>query len=172
MYLCNMPFLKRNWQRDSQLIARSLAMFIDHRLPVWLVSHVEGSRICPPKLQLSQQYARKHGLPVLQNVLLPRCKGFVATVGALRGSHIKHIYDITLAYHHRRRGFGATPSLLEIFTGGLDDYQFHAHIDRIPLDEVPSAEAGANQWLYDRFVQKDTLLAQMRSAFERKLGSR
>lgn len=168
MYLCNMPFLKRNWQRDSHRISRTLGIFIDYRLPVWLVSHVEGSRMSLEKKAKSHQYAQEHGLPILEHVLLPRCKGFTSTISELRGSHIQHVYDVTLAYHHRRRGFGATPSLWEIMTGALDEYQLHVHVERIPLKEIPVDEMQAGQWLYDTFVRKDALLAQIKDAFERK----
>jgi hypothetical protein len=34
----------------------------------------------------SQQFAEKHGLPILNNVLLPRTKGFTACMDSLQGS--------------------------------------------------------------------------------------
>lgn len=169
MYLCNMPFLKRNWQRDSERIRTSLRAFVRHRLPVWLISHVEGSRMSPLKLAKSHKYAQEHGLPLLQNVLLPRCKGFTSTIQALRGSYIRHIYDVTLAYYHDRRGWGAAPSLWEILTGKLDAYQMHAHIERIPIEDVPEDEKGASQWLYATYERKDRLLAHIKEAFESKI---
>lgn len=167
MYLANMPFLKRNWQHDNRRIGDSLKTLMAHRLPVWLVSHVEGSRISPEKRRQSQKYAREHNLPVLQHLLLPRCKGFVAIVQALRGSHINHIYDITVAYFHRQRGFGATPSLLEILTGGLDQFEMHVHIDRIPLLDLPSEEAAMSRWLYTLYEDKDVLMEGLKTAFAR-----
>lgn len=166
MYLCNMPFLKRDWQRDNRRLDRSLKTLIDHRLPVWLVSHVEGSRLSSIKREKSQKYARANDLPVLENVLLPRCKGFTSTIHSVTGSHIKDVYDITLAYFHNRKGFAAKPNLFEILTGGLDEYQFHAHIDRIPLREIPQDENGMSNWLYDRYQQKDRLLESIKQAFK------
>jgi lysophosphatidic acid acyltransferase/lysophosphatidylinositol acyltransferase len=169
MYLCRFPFLKRNWARDGGRISKTLGIFVNYKLPIWLVSFVEGHRLCQDKVVRSQEYAKENNLPVLANLLLPRCKGFIATAGALRGSHIKYVYDFTLSYHHRKRGFGATPSLFEIITGGLEDYQFHVHVDRIPIDKVPSEETEATEWLYDLYVKKDKLLGDIKAAFERRL---
>ncbi|PJF19842.1 hypothetical protein PSACC_00351 [Paramicrosporidium saccamoebae] len=168
MYFCNMIFLKRDWQRDNRRLAGAIGLYLECELPIWLVSHVEGHRMNPSKRLESQKYAKAHGLPVLENVLLPRCKGFVSTIAALRGSHVKYVYDITVAYHHRVRGFLGTPSLGEVLSGGLDDYQFHAHVERIPISQLPLDEPNLNKWLYDLYVEKDRLLAKIKAAFEAK----
>lgn len=57
-----MPFLKRNWVRDSKRIYEALSLFITCRLPVWLVSHVEGSRITPEKVRLVSAAQRARSL--------------------------------------------------------------------------------------------------------------
>jgi len=58
----------------------------------------------------SQDFCRSKGLPVFDNVLFPRYKGFDACIQALRGSHIQHVYgftplppgnDIDCRYHNR-----------------------------------------------------------------------
>lgn len=165
MYFANMPFLKRNWHHDNRRIGESLKTLIDYKLPVWLLSHVEGSRITPQKRRIGQEYAREHDLPIMENVLLPRCKGFVATVQALRGSHITHLYDITLAYFHRTRGFGTTPSLFELLTGGLDQYEMHVHIDRFSLLDLPLEEAVLSRWLYTLYSRKDSVMESIKAAF-------
>lgn len=166
MKLCNFPFLKRNWARDSARITQVLDMFINYKLPVWLISHVEGSRISKSKLEASHKFARENNLPLLQNVLIPRCKGFMATISALRKSHVKYVYDITVAYYHAKRGFCSPPTLWDILTGNLDDYQLHAHIDRIPITTIPSEEGQVTKWLYDLYLEKDSLLEDIKIAFE------
>lgn len=54
-------------------------------LPFWMISHPEGTRWSKAKLKKSHEWAKKQGLPILNNVLLPRSKGFIATVRGLRG---------------------------------------------------------------------------------------
>ena len=46
----------------------------------WIVLYPEGTRRTPQKILAAQAYARQHGKTELQRVLLPRTKGFVATV--------------------------------------------------------------------------------------------
>ncbi len=165
MYLCNMPFLKRNWQSDGRSLAGSLALYTRYSLPVWLVSHVEGSRITAKKLAECNRFGEKNGLPTMRNVLLPRCKGFIATINEFRGGHVKFVYDVTLAYYHRRRGWGATPSILQVFTGDLGEYHMHAHIDRIPIADIPTEEAAITRWMYDLYAKKDAFLSSLKEAF-------
>ena len=69
----------------------------------------EGTRLSPKTLASvaclpyptlttqSHNYAKKVDLPVFNNVLLPRTKGFVACITAFRGSHIKFVYGY---FHH------------------------------------------------------------------------
>jgi len=70
-----------------------------------------------------------------------------------------------LAYHHRTRGFGTTPSLLEMLTGGLDEYQFHLHVDRIPFSELPSTDEDLTRWVFERFQIKNDFLARLKEAY-------
>ena len=44
--------------------------------PMWLCLFAEGTRLTPQKLEASQEYSRKNGLPVLQHHLQPRTRGF------------------------------------------------------------------------------------------------
>jgi len=166
MYCCNFPFLKRNWQRDSNNIRQSLDALISNRLKVWLVSFLEGHRFDARKYEESQVYAKNSNLPMLQHLLLPRPKGFIATIHALRQSHVKYVYNVTLGYYHSQRGFGNCPSLWDILLGRLDEFRFHAHIDKLPIVEIPASEEGATRWLYDTWSEKDKLLVQMKAAFE------
>lgn len=164
-----MVMLKRNWQKDQKIFAKSLELFKGDKFPVYLVSYLEGSRICPSKVQRSKIYAREQGLPELDYVLLPRSKGFVATVKSLQNSKVKYIYDLTLAYFHRTKGFGATPSLWEILTGRIEDYHFHLHMDRIPTSSLPKDDDGQLvNWIMNRFKIKNDFLSRLKTQFESK----
>jgi lysophosphatidic acid acyltransferase/lysophosphatidylinositol acyltransferase len=168
MYLINMPFLKRDWQRDNRRIRQALDPIISSRLPIWFISFVEGHRMSPEKLRSSQAYAKNTlGAPRLNHVLLPRSKGLALTLGAFRESqsHITALYDLTLAYNHRQRGPGAVPSLYEIVTGALDGYEMHIHVQRHALNEIPFEDAQITSWLYDVFSKKDALLAEIKGAY-------
>ena len=48
----------------------------------------------------SQEHARKNNLPVFENVLLPRTKGFCAFISEFRESHIKFVYGSNLFEMH------------------------------------------------------------------------
>ena len=142
-------FLRRNWAQDERSILATFAQIRTRGRSIWVGSFVEGTRQSPEKLRQSQAYARTHELPALQYLLLPRTKGFTATLAGLRG-HLQAVYDLTLAYR-------ALPSLWDVFLGRTRDV--YLHVRRHPLRELPSDGPGQAKWLMEQFAQKDAQLA-------------
>lgn len=147
----------------------------------------------------SQNFAKKRGdLPVLNNVLLPRTRGFIATVQAMRGSHVKAVYDFTLvgcwlellfknsvilfvvhclqAYYNTEKGFGVRPSLWRIHSHTLaGHYAAHVHVRRYLISDLPETDEELSKWVQARFVEKDATLEVLREDWEQgkeKLGAR
>ena len=77
-YHSGWPLLSRTWADDVEKINKTFHNLKTRKLPFWLASHIEGTRHVPEKVRQSQEYAKKHDLPVLTNVLLPRKKGIYA----------------------------------------------------------------------------------------------
>lgn len=142
-------FLKRDWTRDAQRVQKTFANLVGHGLPFWLISFSEGTRITPEKLQKSQDYSKRNQLPVFQNVLFPRTKGFTASVTALR-ENIDAIYDVTLRYEPK------IPTLWQFIKGEVP--RVHLLVRRFPVATLPRSEAGLSDWLIERFAEKDRVL--------------
>lgn len=166
MKIMGMVMLKRNWAQDKAKFAELFALFTDGKLPVYLVSFPEGSRVTQTKLAKSQAYALENKLPRLNHLLLPRSKGFIATMLGLRDADVHHLYDITAVYYHKRAGINRTWTLWQMFSGRLDDYHVHIHIDRIPFDRMPKGEEELKAWIFTRFKVKDGLFQDIGQAFE------
>ena len=166
MYFAGFIFLKRNWALDQKQINETFETLVKNRLPVHLISYLEGTRINKKKLAESHEYASKNNLPRLDYTLLPRSKGFAASIRGLRGSHINHVYDITIAYYHHKRGFGATPSLGDYLFGRLNEYQFRVHVDRYSMDLVPKNDADIAKWLIKLYEEKNVRLFGWKSQWD------
>ena len=166
MYLAGFIFLKRNWAKDQRNINATFKTLIKNRLPIHLISYLEGTRVSKTKIAESHDYALKNNLPLLQYTLLPRSKGFAASVKGLRGSHIDHVYDLTIAYYHYKRGFGATPSLADYLLGRLNEYQFRVHANRFSMSEVPESDSEISQWLIKLYEAKNEMLSQWKSEWD------
>jgi 1-acyl-sn-glycerol-3-phosphate acyltransferase len=149
MQFIGCPFIRRNWHRDRETIARTFQTMVEERIPTWLVSFVEGTRLTEDKLAASQAYAREHGLAVPHHVLVPRTKGFVASVEGLR-RHIGAVYDLTIGY------VDGVPTLWQYIKGSVRT--IHVHVRRFPIEEVPRLEEELRAWLLERFREKDELL--------------
>jgi len=59
MWCLDFPFLSRNWADDMKQIYRTFHGLRTRKLPFWLISHLEGTRINPKKLKESQDFAKK-----------------------------------------------------------------------------------------------------------------
>ncbi|KAI9190038.1 hypothetical protein H9P43_001471 [Blastocladiella emersonii ATCC 22665] len=170
MRLAGFPFLNRNWAADKDKIDRVFRTLKSDRLPCWLISFLEGTRITPAKLAESQSFCTSRSLPVFEHVMYPRKKGFQATLAALRGTHVRFVYDVTLGYRHRASGEINTraPSILAIHTDRLDDeWEFHVHVDRIAIDEIPEDDEGVGRWVEARWAAKDERIAGWHKAWPR-----
>ncbi len=142
-------FIDRHWARDRDTIRRTFARLVEGRIPVYLVSFVEGTRLTAAKLELAKEYAREHRLPMPRHTLLPRTKGFVASIEGLRG-HLDAVYDLTLGYDE------GVPGLWQYLQGLVT--RIHLHVRRFPIDELPEQADNLRDWLIERWREKDEML--------------
>jgi len=149
VYLLGCIMVKRDWAEDRDNLHRVFGNVLKHRVPLWLVSFAEGTRLTCEKLEKSRQYAERRGLVPLRHLLQPRTKGFVATVQTLRG-HVTAVYDVTLGYPD------GVPSLWQWTKGHVPRVQIH--LRRFPIDELPREDGALADWLQTCFQTKDTLL--------------
>jgi 1-acyl-sn-glycerol-3-phosphate acyltransferase len=143
-------FVKRNWAADKDSINRIFSNIIDNKIPVWIISFAEGTRIKPKKLEKSNEYAEKKGLATTNHVLLPRTKGVTATVTGLR-THLDAVYDVTIGY------VDGVPTIWQWFKGYTK--QAYLHVERFPIDDIPQTEDELSEWITQRFYLKDARMA-------------
>ena len=143
-------FLERDWTTDRDRIRSTFRNLVDNRVPVWLMTFPEGTRVTAAKLETSRVYQRGKGLPPLRHLLLPRTKGFVASVKGLRG-HIDAVYDVTIGYED------GVPNLWQYTRGTVR--VAHLHVRRHPVGDLPDTDAGLIDWIRARFQDKDAALA-------------
>jgi 1-acyl-sn-glycerol-3-phosphate acyltransferase len=150
MVFLNCVFLKRTWAEDEANIRSTFRSYVEEKLPLWLVSFPEGTRLTPAKLKASQAYATKAGLAPTEHVMLPRPKGFTASIHGLRDT-VKAVYSVTIGYPGNR-----IPSLLGVIRGDLDDVW--VHVQRYPIGTLPKDEPALSAWLMARFREMDQRL--------------
>ena len=145
-------FVKRSWNQDQAQIEKTFSNFKKNHIPLWLISFVEGTRITPEKLKKNQAYCKEKGLPILSHCMIPKTKGFVASVNGL-SSCITAVYDVTLIYR------SGVPSIVQLSLGYIKEFELH--IRRYPLDTLPQDASALSQWLKDRYVEKNLLLSRL-----------
>jgi len=142
-------FIDRDWASDREHIRETFASLVDGKVPVYLVSFAEGTRLTLPKLETAQAYALENGLTIPRHTLIPRSKGFAASVEGLR-THLDAVYDLTIGYD------GAIPSLWQYIKGMVQ--RIHLHVRRFPISDLPESADDLRQWLIERWEEKDRLL--------------
>lgn len=143
--------VERKWEIDEPTMRKTLSTFTNPQDPLWLAVFPEGTDYTEQKCRRSQKFATENGFPVLNNVLLPKTKGFCVCLEILRGS-LNAVYDVSIAYKHQCPFF-----LDNVF--GLGPSEVHIHVRRIPVEEIPSSENEAAAWLMEAFKLKDQLLS-------------
>lgn len=150
-------FVKRNWNADKEKILATFERLRAHQVPFWILSFVEGTRLKPAKLLRSQEYCRKAGLPVLQQVMSPRTKGFEATLEGLNGI-VNAVYDVTIAFEDHP--LAEAPGVKELFFGPVQ--RVHIDLRRFPVENIPRDRQGRVDWILARFSEKNRRLLEFR----------
>eukprot|EP00283_Hemiselmis_rufescens_P027153 CAMPEP_0173468412 /NCGR_PEP_ID=MMETSP1357-20121228/76774_1 /TAXON_ID=77926 /ORGANISM="Hemiselmis rufescens, Strain PCC563" /LENGTH=320 /DNA_ID=CAMNT_0014436621 /DNA_START=11 /DNA_END=970 /DNA_ORIENTATION=+ len=163
-YFLNFVFLTRQWDRDKHSLRKVFGDMVDHaeERKFWMVVFPEGTRMCSEKLEASQDFSRERGLPVMKHVMVPRSKGLVATLSALRGS-VDAVVDVTLGYPGQSEQQGATvrPTLVDLFWRRRGPWPVQIHVHVIPIGDLPQDEEGVKEWLQERFEDKERMLEKM-----------
>ncbi|KAL1491302.1 hypothetical protein ABEB36_011919 [Hypothenemus hampei] len=144
-------FLERSYEKDKQIISEQIKELSDYPDPMWLLLFPEGTRFTPEKHQISIEFAEKNNLPSLKHHLLPRTKGFLASLPSMRGK-IPGIYDVLVVFKENEP---VAPTMTSLLLG--QSVTAHMYIKRLPLDEVPNSEPQQEEYLRQLFVRKDKM---------------
>lgn len=143
-------FLERSFEKDKEIIGHQIKEIMDYPDPVWLLLNAEGTRFTEKKHEASIKFARERGMVELKHHLIPRTKGFTASLPQLRGK--SSILDIQLAIS---KDSPVKPTIFNILNG--KPITAHMHVRRIPFESVPEKEEEAAEWLQELFRQKDVM---------------
>ncbi len=151
-------FVKRDWAQDKDEIHRLFDRYKANAIPMCLVSFLEGTRMTASKHEAARAFAAERGLYVPEHTLIPRTKGFVATIAGLR-DHLDAIYDLTIGYPATfgRGRPGRTPTLVNCFEARVE--RIDVHVRRYPIAELPQDDEALAAWAMARFREKDELMA-------------
>lgn len=144
-------FLERSFDKDKTIITHQLSEIFDYPDPVWLLLNAEGTRFTKSKHEASVKFAQERGMTVLNHHLIPRTKGFTASLPVLK-KKCAAIMDVQLVFDENEK---VKPTIINLLRGR--SITGHIYIRRIPMEDVPEDEEAAGKWLHELFVRKDKL---------------
>ncbi|KAI6179704.1 PlsC domain-containing protein [Aphelenchoides besseyi] len=145
-------------------IIRQLDYLADLNQPFWLHIFPEGTRFNRHKtkeLAEAAAYCRKRELHKFRYLFPPRSGAVTLSIAELRGV-LDSIYDVTIGYGQTlENGRQAdAPTMYEYATGRGNRYnEVHIHVRRFFNSDIPTNSRDIKEWLYNRFVEKDELMA-------------
>lgn len=113
--------------------------------------NAEGTRFTEKKHEASVKFAQERGMTVLKHHLIPRTKGFTASLPYLK-EKCPAILDIQLAF---KKNDEVEPTIGNLLNGrGVTGYM---HVRRIDMKSLPDKEEDAAEWMQEFFRFKDNL---------------
>ncbi|XP_051471289.1 lysocardiolipin acyltransferase 1 isoform X4 [Apus apus] len=101
----------------------------------------------------SNEFAEKNGLQKYEYVLHPRTTGFTFVVERLReGANLDAIHDITVAYPQN------IPQTEKQLLNGNFPKEIHFHVQRYPIETVPTSKEELQLWCQKRWEEKEERL--------------
>ncbi|CAH1791974.1 unnamed protein product [Owenia fusiformis] len=161
-------------EREIKALGEHLLNIFWTRHRKWLIIFPEGGFLRKRKAN-SQSFGRKHNLPLLHHVTLPRVGAVEMAMNTLSSSAIsngtsshtdtdtsrlkmgrlKWVIDVTVGYPG-----GKALDFQSITSGFRQPCETVIHFQKFPIDEVPKDTNNLKQWLYDRYIEKDAMLDQ------------
>ncbi|KAI9819586.1 MAG: hypothetical protein M1827_007036 [Pycnora praestabilis] len=166
LWAMGMPLVSREWTKDRREMERVFSGVTKNKWPIWLISYSEATRYTPEKYAETISWCKAHDRPFPKHTLYPRSKGFITTVQQLRHTpHIRAVYDLTIAYAHERQ-FLIAPTIWETLSQSKlsGPWDFHVHVDRHAIENLPDTDEELAKWLETRWIEKGDRLEEMRKA--------
>ncbi|KAL1583539.1 hypothetical protein WHR41_07674 [Cladosporium halotolerans] len=172
LWAMGMPLVSRRWAEDEREMERVFEGVVGEGWPMWLISFSESTRLTPSKRALAAAHARKTNKTLPPHLLLPRTKGFAASVQHLRAApHVRAIYDLTLAYADTAQepfAFQSPPTFAQsVLQGDIGRrWKMAVHVRRFVVEDLPGSEEGLRAWLEERWVEKGEVLEGLKRGLE------
>ena len=149
---------RKNREADIEHIDNIMRYLINSGDRPTLVLFPEGTDLTDETIAKSQEYASKHGLPLMKYVLCPKISGVETVLNRLRGQG-GAVHDLTLAYKDYRFGdSGDTrPSEVGMWSGEFPR-EVHMIVKRTDIKDIPTERTELERWVLNSFVQREKLL--------------
>ncbi len=152
--LAEFVFLAQKWDVDKDRFKKELTSLCDYKdqtgIPLVIVLFPEGTLSESDKILVSQDYARKNRLPIFDNVLLPRFRGFREMIPIIR-QKVDCIVDTTLIFDP------VMPSIYDVLVGKATA-TVHFQTRVYEMNNIPESEEDIDKWLLDRWIEKENLV--------------
>jgi lysocardiolipin and lysophospholipid acyltransferase len=161
-------FLNRSYELDQRILGTMIQYYKESLCSYQLLLFPEGTDRGERAARISDEFAKKNGLPKYDYVLHPRTTGFNFILNEMRKhDYIDAIYDVTVAYPDK-----IVPSEIDLITKGILPKNVHFDIKKYTLSDILTNEQketfhrdpiDASQWLLNLWKEKEARLKKFYS---------
>lgn len=161
-------FLKRDWNKDREILAKGLVKTRD-RNRYFMLLFPEGTLIDPETHAKSKKFIEQNPIKLddvefnPENVILPRKTGFQMIYENLK-DQIDGIIDITLLVNPYQQYPSEEFSLYDVFVKRSKKLDF-----RFVVDFVDKTEINDEQWIYRVFKKKEEMIDKYKKIDTKKV---
>lgn len=142
-------FLQRSYEKDKKVIDEAFSSFLRYPSSVCIMMPAEGTRFTREKHETSMDFAKKNNIALLKHHLIPRARGFLSCVPALKeNSEIISVLNMQIVFDPKAIN---EPKLINIIRG--KPVTAHVYLDIVPNNEITAT----NESLMKVYQQKDAL---------------
>lgn len=153
--------LERKWEEDKETLSRQIDK-IDNGL---IIIFPEGTRFEPEKHKKGQQYSMESGLPVYNNLLVPKSKGLWTIYNQLKSKNkLGKIFDMSIVMENFFRENAYLSDLDKKETGNI--YVINRELQH-PDKYIENEDF--KSWLLKEWKKKDNLMGMYNKLFYNKL---
>ncbi|XP_064292164.1 lysocardiolipin acyltransferase 1-like isoform X2 [Plodia interpunctella] len=144
-------YVKRDWRADQLSLSQFVEYYKKLQYRCRLVLFPEGTDLSEDNKRRSDKFADANNLPKFQFLLHPRTTGWVALCSALRGSGLKSVYDVTVAYDKPAQ------TEADVLYGRIPKHVYF-HVKKHSIEQLPEDDLALRGWLKNRWSEKEISL--------------
>jgi len=149
-------FLARKWEDDQGYISDVLLYYNSIKYPIQLLIFPEGTNLSAANKRKSEDYAKKNGLEIYNNILHPRTTGTEFIIDKLE-PRLNAIYNLTISYPD------IFPESETVLLSAKTPREIYVDIQRIPIAAFP-IESERAAWIKSEWKRKEAVLNELPSA--------
>lgn len=162
MYMKPNINIHRNWDEDKNIITEQIDEIKTGQEKQIIILYPEGTRKTQTKFLEGQEFSKANGLPIYDNVMVPRVKGLNLIIDHLKKTNrLGNLWDLSIV--------STITDKFDPFTDDINNV--FLNIRKIEIPSNITDKVSFKSWFMDEWKNKDTIMTNYKSYEYKKLNA-